>query len=100
MGPPLRQVPRAAGDDPDFIDYGLLVIDRAVIRDLVPRGAIADLSAVLGALAADGRLAGFEATHRFYEIGSPEGLQELEARLAETVGGWGGVDDRPSGAAG
>ena len=32
-------------------------------------------------LSDEGRLAGFEAKERFYEIGSPSGLAELEAFL-------------------
>ena len=34
------------------------------------------------ALSRAGRLAGFEATERFFEIGTPAGLADLEAHLA------------------
>ena len=37
-------------------------------------------------LSVAGRLSGFEATERFYEIGSPEGLADLETHLAATGG--------------
>jgi len=30
-----------------------------------------------------GRLAGYEVTDRFYEIGSPQGLSDLERHLAD-----------------
>lgn len=70
-----------------FIDYGLSVLDRSVV-DLVPAGAVVDLADVFEALAASGRLAGFEAHDRFYEIGSPDGLRDLERHLsAATPGG-------------
>ena len=38
---------------------------------------------MLSVLSLRGQLAGFEATERFYEIGSPQGLRELEAFLTE-----------------
>jgi NDP-sugar pyrophosphorylase family protein len=38
---------------------------------------------VLSALAAEGQLAGFEVSDRFYEIGSPQGRAELEALFRE-----------------
>lgn len=63
------------------IDYGLSVVDRAVI-DLLPLHQVVDLADVFEALAADGRLAGFEVADRFYEIGSPAGLRDLERHLA------------------
>jgi NDP-sugar pyrophosphorylase family protein len=40
-----------------------------------------DLSDVLFELSLRGQLAGFEATHRFYEIGTPAALAELEETL-------------------
>jgi len=41
-----------------------------------------DLSAVFHRLSLEGRLAGYEVAERFYEIGSPEGLRDLEKYLA------------------
>ncbi len=64
-----------------WIDYGLSVLTRELVRDRVPAGEVADLAPLCTALAAEGRLAGFLVTERFYEIGSPEGLAELEALL-------------------
>jgi NDP-sugar pyrophosphorylase family protein len=40
-----------------------------------------DLADVYGRLVAAGRLAGYEVRKRFYEIGSPAGLQELDMLL-------------------
>lgn len=66
--------------DFEWIDYGLLVLDRDVVGE-IPAGEPADLADVLTRLSGEGRLAGFEAKERFYEIGSPAGLAELEAFL-------------------
>ena len=74
--------PDAPPSDMVFVDYGLLVIDRRVIDEFVPAGAIADLADVLSQLSTSGRLAGFEASRRFFEIGSPQGLVALEEHLA------------------
>jgi NDP-sugar pyrophosphorylase family protein len=63
-----------------FIDYGLSVLRRDVI-ECVAETAF-DLSAVFHRLSIDGQLAGYEVAQRFYEIGSPEGLLELEKYLA------------------
>ncbi len=40
-----------------------------------------DLAEVMRRLVAQGELAGFEVPERFYEIGSPAGLAELEHLL-------------------
>jgi NDP-sugar pyrophosphorylase family protein len=66
----------------EYVDYGLSVLSAAVVRELVPAGHRADLAEVFTPLSRAGRLAGFEATERFYEIGSPDGLAELERLLA------------------
>ena len=64
-----------------WIDYGLSVLARDIVLERVPSDAHQDLAPVLSALAAEGRLAGFVADERFYEVGSPEGLAELDALL-------------------
>lgn len=63
------------------IDYGLGVF-RAAAFDAFPRDAVVDLADVQKALLARHQLAGFEIKERFYEIGSHEGLQELDRLLA------------------
>lgn len=63
------------------IDYGLGVF-RASAFDGFPRDAVVDLAAVQTSLVARGELAGHEIFQRFYEIGSPAGLAELDALLA------------------
>jgi NDP-sugar pyrophosphorylase family protein len=68
------------------IDYGVSVIDRSVIADRVAPGAVADLAGVLRDLSVAGRLGGFEVHHRFYEIGTPESLAELDELLTTGTG--------------
>jgi NDP-sugar pyrophosphorylase family protein len=74
------------GDPTDamrHVDYGLSVLRRTVIRDYVPAGATVDLAEVFQTLSRRGLLAGFEVAERFYEIGSPAGLADLERYLSD-----------------
>ena len=64
-----------------FVDYGLLVLSRSLIEDHVAPDVEADLSNLLETLSGDGHLAGYEASTRFFEIGSPQGLDALEREL-------------------
>jgi MurNAc alpha-1-phosphate uridylyltransferase len=77
--------PAAAGMH--FIDYGLSIIDRDTVVPEIPPGVVADLADTYRRLSHEGRVAGLEVTERFYEIGSPDGLAELERRLAGAGGG-------------
>ncbi len=62
------------------IDYGLGVFRAAAFQDC-PRDTVVDLSAVQTDLCRRGELAGREVKQRFYEIGSPAGLNELDQHL-------------------
>lgn len=62
------------------IDYGLGVFRAAAFAGY-PRDTVVDLAAVQQALVARHQLAGYEIKERFYEIGSHEGLRELDALL-------------------
>ena len=64
-----------------YIDYGLGVYRRQPF-DALPPGKPADLVAVFQDLLRRGELAGFEVPTRFYEIGSTEGIRELEEFLS------------------
>jgi NDP-sugar pyrophosphorylase family protein len=76
--------------DFDYIDYGLSAMKRDVIERLVPplpaasdaspgaSGSKADLADLFHTLSRRGDLAGCEITERFFEIGSPAGLQDFE----------------------
>src|SRR5262245_8827394 len=64
------------------VDYGLGVL-RTSLLARVPEAEPFDLADLYGALAAEGQLAGYEVTRRFYEIGSPAGLAETRALLEQ-----------------
>ncbi|MEY2564176.1 MAG: N-acetyl-alpha-D-muramate 1-phosphate uridylyltransferase [Verrucomicrobiota bacterium] len=61
------------------IDYGLGILSSKILRDC-PASQF-DLAALYQQLVAQNQLAGYEVTQRFYEIGSPEGLAELDEFL-------------------
>ena len=67
------------------IDYGLGVF-RAAAFDGFPRDAVVDLAEVQKSLVSRRQLAGFEIKQRFYEIGSHEGLRELDGLLGGSKG--------------
>lgn len=60
------------------IDYGLSVCSRSLFEG---HTSVFDLASLFETLSEKHALAGFEVTQRFYEIGSPEGLQELDRLL-------------------
>jgi MurNAc alpha-1-phosphate uridylyltransferase len=65
-----------------WIDYGLSVLRAEIVEQRVPRAEVADLADLFHVLSLEGKLAGVEVEERFYEVGSPEGLAELERYLA------------------
>jgi len=72
---------KKAGDAAfDHIDYGATALRRDVIAG-VPAGQPAGLDALQRDLAARKRLRASLAHERFFEIGSPEGLAELDRHL-------------------
>lgn len=64
------------------IDYGLSLF-RADVFERYPAEEKFDLADVMTKLVAEKQLAGYEVPERFYEIGSHEGLAELEALLGQ-----------------
>ncbi len=68
-----------------YVDYGLSLLTPEALRD-VPHGVTYDLGMVFRNLIHARSLAGYEAAERFFEIGSPQGLQELEVILNTMVG--------------
>ncbi len=62
------------------IDYGLGIF-QAESLDSWPANEPFDLADVYRDLLSKNQLVGYEVTQRFYEIGSPEGLAELDALL-------------------
>jgi MurNAc alpha-1-phosphate uridylyltransferase len=63
----------------DCIDYGLNLFSHGAFDRLAKEAF--DLGELQGLLAASGRLRGVEATERFYEIGTPEGLAQTRDHL-------------------
>ncbi len=66
--------------DMRHIDYGLGIL-RADALASYPKDEAFDLAEVYRDLSRTGQLAGYEVRHRFYEIGSPKGLAELDILL-------------------
>ena len=66
------------------IDYGLGVLRASALANW-PQKAPFDLADVYEKLLRTSQLAGFEVAQRFYEIGSPAGLNELEQVLANKL---------------
>jgi D-sedoheptulose 7-phosphate isomerase len=84
-----RYAKRQPVPEMQFIDYGLGVWSRRALAGYAP-GDRFDLAGVYERLAAAGELGAWEVTTRFYEIGSPGGLEEtsrhLEGRAATEEG--------------
>jgi MurNAc alpha-1-phosphate uridylyltransferase len=75
----VRYDKRARTSDMHYIDYGLGVLKSETVADHAFE--CFDLSEVYGALATAGKLAGYEVTERFYEVGTSIGLAEADAFL-------------------
>ena len=68
----------------EHIDYGLGVLTKRAFLGWEAKESF-DLADVYQALAQKGDLAGHEVVHRFYEIGSKEGLEEAEKFLLSNI---------------
>lgn len=62
------------------IDYGIAVLTAAVFSDF-PDNETFDLADVYSRLVSEKKMAAYEVKQRFYEIGSPRGLAELDSLL-------------------
>jgi NDP-sugar pyrophosphorylase family protein len=67
----------------DYIDYGLLAMGRDLLDKKVGQDEKKDLAELFEAISREGKLAGFEVRNRFYEVGSPQGLEDLTQYLAQ-----------------
>lgn len=78
-----RYEKHAVDPPPDmcFVDYGLSALCRTTIGREVPADTKSDLATLFEKLSLERRLGGFEVYRRFYEIGSPQGLHDLEDLL-------------------
>jgi N-acetyl-alpha-D-muramate 1-phosphate uridylyltransferase len=66
------------------IDYGFSVLNRDALG-LIAGDNQSDLSETLESLSLNGQVVGFEVQDRFYEIGSFEGILELEDYLRRSI---------------
>lgn len=73
--------PDPAGAGLTFVDYGLSVMRRELVAQLVEPEGTGDLADVFHRLSTQGQLAGHEVLERFFEVGSPAGLRDLEQHL-------------------
>ena len=76
----LRYDKRASTPEMRYIDYGLGILSRRSLANY-PAETVLDLATVYQDLLARQDLAGYEVPERFYEIGSLEGLEELQLKL-------------------
>lgn len=65
----------------DHIDYGLLIFSRETISRYSAHPLPLDLAQIQGDLVRSGEMGAYTVKERFYEIGKPEGLAELDALL-------------------
>jgi NDP-sugar pyrophosphorylase family protein len=63
-----------------WVDYGLSILTADVV-ERIPSEHVADLADLFHDLGESGELAGYAARERFYEIGRPESLAELNDAL-------------------
>ena len=81
---------RKGVDDPPpsmrYIDYGLSVLRQTTVTEFVPGHQRYDLADLMAQLSSQHLLAGFLVQERFYEIGSPLGLEQLDEFLTRRSG--------------
>ena len=65
----------------EWIDYGLSMTRADTVAEWLAPGERGDLADLFHLLSLRGDLAGYEVSDRFFEIGSPSGLRELEEHL-------------------
>ena len=76
----LRYDKKAPTPEMRHIDYGVAVLLRPVV-ERSPASRPFDLADVYHDLVAEGRMVGYPVSQRFYEIGTPSGLEEARAYL-------------------
>ncbi|PWU14576.1 MAG: nucleotidyl transferase [Bdellovibrio sp.] len=67
-----------------LIDYGLIAMKRTVVAKWSANEKF-DLADRLHQLSVEGHVGFFMTSDRFYEVGSPQGLQDLEKYLVQTL---------------
>jgi NDP-sugar pyrophosphorylase family protein len=79
----VRYNKRTQTPEMEHIDYGVALLRRVAIERIPPDTPF-DLADLYTALVDEGRMVGYEVTQRFYEIGSPAGLEETRGYLEGT----------------
>lgn len=69
----------------EWIDYGLLFLPKSSFNT-IPTGSKEDLYTVLSHLISRGRVIAFEATERFWDVGTPEALHDTEIEFRRRRG--------------
>jgi NDP-sugar pyrophosphorylase family protein len=87
-GDGLVRYAKGAGQEAGYtwIDYGLSVLSAKVVPQYIPSDTVSDLAELFTDLGDRGMLAGFEVHERFYEVGSDDGIADLEGMLARRGG--------------
>ena len=76
----LRYDKKEQTSDMEFIDYGVALLRREALERIPPNTPF-DLAALYSELVSEGQMAGHEVTNRFYEIGTPQSLEEARNYL-------------------
>ena len=76
---------KAVSGSCDFIDYGLSYFRKEVIRRYAQIALPLDLAVVHEALVSANELGAYRVEERFYEVGKPEGVAELNGYLSRRV---------------
>lgn len=77
---------QAKPDEADWIDYGLSIFRKTVIERYSTAELPLDLARIQSDLVRGADLGAYVVTQRFYEIGKPEGLAELDSFLRQDKG--------------
>lgn len=67
-----------------YIDYGLSILNKQIINN-IPKNIKYDLSDLMNGLSLQNNLFGLEIKKRFYEIGSLQGIQDLNANITDLM---------------
>lgn len=76
----LKYDKKNTANDMEYIDYGLSILNTSVF-DTAGFGDRFDLAELYKDLVDSGQMAGYETKERFYEIGTVQGIKELEKHL-------------------
>lgn len=70
--------------DMEYIDYGVSILNRSVIEE-IPMGEVTDLADIFTKLVNKKLMEGLKVRNRFYEIGTPQSLQEFKNYIHERL---------------